>query len=396
MARTEYTRAGWEIFKASGFTLTLDEINERLRAVGYGTVRRRSMQHYDKLRRRGFQRYITMNRLDLMDVPDPFQDESIQDRYYFSDANVPTSLVVHRPDATLEVTGVATSLSDAGAEIAVDDQVQVDALRESPPDSGTPVTVNFLSPPGVAYGHIDFLTAIRANRVNIQVAFRELTPVQELIGGTALPVQVYDFVVGGAEGRQLDVVSQDVYWLFQAVESARAIFNELLRGMSTDTLYSPAPTVESLSVASPMKATLHLSIHVYVLMKNAIDRAKTTADRIRGVATTAVGITKAEAEARHLDAKSQKELAIADYVKEQTKGLRLDNKVKAAKVNIIFAVGAEVVDLIEESGQQMKQAPGFNVGKLIGLINDLDKAAGQLETRGIQLRRGPDQMGEAS
>lgn len=103
MARMEDTRAGWEIYKTSGFSLDLDQVNERLKSVGFAEVKPRSWQHWQKLRRGRFERYITMNRLDLMEMPDPFFDETLQERYAYSDADVPTRIVVHRRDSTLEV-----------------------------------------------------------------------------------------------------------------------------------------------------------------------------------------------------------------------------------------------------------------------------------------------------
>lgn len=396
MARMEDTRAGWEIYKASGFSLDLDQVNERLKSVGFAEVKPRSWQHWQKLRRGRFERYITMNRLDLMEMPDPFFDETLQERYAYSDADVPTRIVVHRRDSTLEITGVADALSDVSAEIVILDTAQIDALKESQPEKGTPVTLNFLNPLGVAYGYIDFVSLAVAQRTSIHVTFRELTPVQELIGGRALRTQTFEFTVGTEDQQQFDVVSQDVYWLFQACETSRAIVNELYRGLSPEPFYAPAATVEYLQVASPLKAKLELEIRTYLWMLGAYERVKGGLERARTLARVGAGIGKIEAETRLIDAEVEEKKAITAHILEQTKGVRLENRIKKARVEVITEMSQQVVRAIRASGSETKD-PDFNVTRVISLVGELEQAFQHLLPRTIELPPAPeDEFGEAS
>lgn len=57
--------AGWEIYRDSHFSLTLDEVNEALRARGYHPVSPRTYDHYERLRRRGIATYLPINRFDV-------------------------------------------------------------------------------------------------------------------------------------------------------------------------------------------------------------------------------------------------------------------------------------------------------------------------------------------
>lgn len=206
----------------SGFGLSLEDINGRLLRAGFSPVRQRTYDHYRRLQRRGFRRYVTINRLDTMEVPDPFKDESIRSRYAFQQANVPTQLVVAHRAAPVEVMGTADVLSDFGTEVLVRDAAQVAALREAPPPAGTPVTVNFLRPPTTVYGTVDFVSSLGVEEVRIGVVFRRLTPVYELTGGQPLPTSDYRFVIGtDGSAQPLDLVSKDLYWLLQAVEASR-------------------------------------------------------------------------------------------------------------------------------------------------------------------------------
>ncbi len=379
MAGFDDTRAGWEIYRNSGFSLSLEEINERLKAVGYAPVAQRSYKHYQRLERRGMRRYISINRLDTMEVANPFKDDSLLARYAYSEANVPTSIVIHKVDSVVEVLGVADSLSDSGAEILVSESNQVAALRLAPPPPGTAVTVNFLSPPGVAYGNVDFVSSLDEVTVKVQVTFRSLTPVQNLLGARPLPVGRFRFVVGGdAADRPLDVVSQDVYWLFQTVELAREIVNEMLRSMTGDGVYALQPTVERLTVASPLDAWLNVNITVYLFVYNALDRIREGTGAAREVGGVVTGVAQGRALADRTNAQ-------AAQIRAQTEGIRLDNEAKEIRVRMFATTAAALEPAIEELGVRALKDPEYNVGRLFQLYNDLDTSLRNLETRGLEL-----------
>ena len=56
---------GYRLFLEHDGHVELDEINEHLRGLGLRELQPRSMTHFHKLRRYGYQSYVTQNRLDL-------------------------------------------------------------------------------------------------------------------------------------------------------------------------------------------------------------------------------------------------------------------------------------------------------------------------------------------
>ena len=69
-ARFDDAKAGWQIWRQSGFTLARDELNARLEALGHMPVSVRTFAHYEKLRRYGYERYVPINQLDVKSLKD--------------------------------------------------------------------------------------------------------------------------------------------------------------------------------------------------------------------------------------------------------------------------------------------------------------------------------------
>ncbi len=57
----ENAQTGWEIHKASGYELTLVEINDELATRELPPVSQRMYTHYRKLHRYGYEQYIPIN-----------------------------------------------------------------------------------------------------------------------------------------------------------------------------------------------------------------------------------------------------------------------------------------------------------------------------------------------
>lgn len=395
MASTDDAAAGWEIYRNSGFSLTRDEVNDRLVRAGFAPVSPRTYDHYRRLQRRGFRRYVTINRLDTMTVPDPFKDESIRSRYAFERADVPTQLVLMLGSQQVEVLGTADALSDFGTEVVVRDADQMSALRQMVPPPGTPVTVNFLRPATTVYGTVDFVSAIEPSEVRIGIVFRRLTPVYELTGGEALPTSDYRFLIGQDGASQpLDRVSQDVYWLLQAVEASRGVINVLLRAI-TDDVVSPPPSVERLVIASPMDAVLRVSIEVYLLL----DRAREALDSWGGVAGDVVRTWRrrplVKAEAHETLSRSALIDAQAENIRAQTEGVRIDNERKKALADLTGSVAAYLIDEMEAAGRSVDRAPRVNIERLATMVfGELQPSLQELNGRGLEV--GPAEESPAA
>jgi hypothetical protein len=371
----------------------MEEINERLQQLDYSPIAPRTFEHYRRLARRGFRRYVTINRLDTMELPDPFEDESIRSRYAYQAANVPTQLVVNMSDAPVEVVGVADSLSDFGTEVLVTDKRQVTALRATPPPAGTTVTVHFLEPSATVYGRIDFVSSLEPDEVRIDVLFQRLIPVAELTGGESLATDVVRFTIGDADEPSLDLVSRDLYWLLQAIEASRGVVNLVLVSVA-DGLVAPATTVDRLTVASPLDAWLRLSIHVYSLVDQFLGLASRAGDVLRSATDASTARPIRRAQAGVLDAQADLVAAQADNIRAQTEGLRLDNRRKDLLVDLVAETTATLINDLQSQGREVNEHPALNTERLATLLFDLERSAKELESRGLSTEGpldGPDE-----
>lgn len=58
-------RRGWEIYRCQESVVSLEEINDQLRAESLDPVSIRMYRHYRRLASNGFARYVPINELDI-------------------------------------------------------------------------------------------------------------------------------------------------------------------------------------------------------------------------------------------------------------------------------------------------------------------------------------------
>jgi hypothetical protein len=385
MATTEDAQAGWELYLNSGFQLSPDQINGRLRALGFAEVSGRMFDHYRRLRRRGFRRYITINRLDTMAVPDPFADESIRSRYRTSEASVPAQVVVHAGVEQIELVAVADSLSDFGAELVVTDVADIAALKQSEFSRRSPVTVNFLSPAATVYGFLDFVSTVEPLHARIGVVFQNLVPVTQFATRQTLGTERFLFVVG-TDGRRpsLDEVSQQIYWLFNLVESSRAIVNALFNAYSGSDLYVGPPAVEHLEVASPLRTWISINASVFTAIQQAMAR-------LESVVNSTGKFVQVWSRRDLNDGLAERTRAQADLIRAEADGVRISNVQKQLVVDVLSTYVEEIIKpQIRMAGRQVRRNPSVNVESLSTLIlNDFLPALEEVSARGLVVAPEP-------
>ena len=65
-ARPEVAEEGWEIYRSTVPRPPLADINERFAREGSGAVSNRMYEHYRKLERNGYRKYMPINELDVL------------------------------------------------------------------------------------------------------------------------------------------------------------------------------------------------------------------------------------------------------------------------------------------------------------------------------------------
>lgn len=105
--------AGYRFFLAHDGQVTLDEINEHLRGLKLRELKPRSLTHFRKLRRHGYESYLTQNRLDLAVAGEFAWSDDMRAQYSEVSESTPAQLLT--ADGWLDV--VVTSLGLASASI---------------------------------------------------------------------------------------------------------------------------------------------------------------------------------------------------------------------------------------------------------------------------------------
>ena len=102
---------GYRFFLAHDGQVTLDEINEHLRGLKLREVQPRSLTHFRKLRRHGYESYLTQNRLDLAVAGEFAWSDDMRAQYSEISENTPAQLLT--TDGWLDVTVTSMGLASA-------------------------------------------------------------------------------------------------------------------------------------------------------------------------------------------------------------------------------------------------------------------------------------------
>lgn len=107
---------GWTIYRQHRGDISLFEINQALRSRGYRAVSPRTFDHYGKLRRLGYDDYVSINRLDLRHAADPVFDVVDRSRYMSQDlADAPATLFIPTSDRVEVLHGEVVAISEDAA-----------------------------------------------------------------------------------------------------------------------------------------------------------------------------------------------------------------------------------------------------------------------------------------
>lgn len=375
MARYEDARAGWELYRASAYDLSLDEVNDRLTRAGYAPVSVRTYSHYRKLERYGFKRYLSINRLDVATAQDPFVDRAIRSRYRPRNVELPVQLILHTGTGPAEVVGRTTELSEFGLVLIVDDAAQVEALASKPPRRGSATTVNVLDPPATFEGRVEEVTVGDAE-ASIAIEFLRLRPIAEVSGEELLPATNLRLVLRRGDDPYLTDLTRDIYWTTQLVDVATALASEVALGLASDgNAVAPQPRIHRLSMQSPLTLELTVAVPAAVvllaILKGALPMAQRAAELVEAVKHWRV--TDAE----------------AVRTKADTERVKAETRLVAAQADLAALDAARAWrSFIEETANSLADS-GVTIGNLDRLDPDrLEGLAKQLSTAAEALSGG--------
>lgn len=259
MATFQDAQAGWAIFKEFDFTLSLDEINARLMQRGFAPVAPRTFAHYDKLRRFGYEHYIPINQLDVKTLQNPVWDVGSRNRYPIVEARLPVRVVIHTSKESVEFPGHSINISEGTLAIRVRRRAALTFFGARTRWKNSPIDIIFGDTGEIERSIIDAVTLDESGGgVNLRVSFDRLVPLEGLLEREALAPSEFRIVVGDlGDDNPFASVVEDLWWLLQALESSRAICQEILVALDSDNKFLlPTTRIRHLSLNSPLDVLL--------------------------------------------------------------------------------------------------------------------------------------------
>jgi hypothetical protein len=221
---------GWAIYRDSDFAASLGEINTELTRRGFSEVSPRTYQHYGKLQRYGYVRYVPINQLDVKTLQDPFVDRATRSRVHPIQTSTPVRLRVldTRSGEVRDFGGIAIELATTESVIRLEGRETTDFFddlgRSNPvaelvfPDTGE-----------IRRGRIERLTlSVEDQLSTVRVNFGESLDLAPIVsGGTRGDIVRLEITIGVSEHLRLREAARHLYFLSQAADAAALASAEL-------------------------------------------------------------------------------------------------------------------------------------------------------------------------
>ncbi len=264
------TRAGFDLYRSAGGTISLNGLNDQLMEAGYGPVAQRTLTHYRHLVDSGYNRYISINRFDVARASIAYENASAMGRYRYRDTDLGVRIVFAKSSRLFETYGQATEIGDVGAIIEFADGEVVDGLRSLKPRPGDMVTLRYLEAGKSVSGRI-IESDLKSSPALVEIEYARLMSLIEVGAGAALETKSSRFTVVGQETelQTIDLVGRRFYHFFELLEGVRSLTNEAGR-QNENPVYAPPPILDHLSVASPAVLMIQLASEVVDLLPWAI------------------------------------------------------------------------------------------------------------------------------
>lgn len=288
-ARYEDSAMGWAIYRKHDGAISLDELNQALQARGFRPVANRSMSHYRKLMRLGYDEYVSMNRLDLRHASESVFD--IIDRSRYEDVETQIEATLHIPTArkleVLVVAGVLTRVSEGFATFRAADKIE-DLGKASRSTKYNRGVLTFATT-GIERA-VEIAEAIEIDdSVEVLLTFRSLLSADVLFPDRVGRSSRSRLTLGLGDDPTLHEIVLSIHRSFDLFESLRGLVETLLTEIpeNDERPILPAPRVQSLHIGSPMIQELAGSPYVWILVLVVVNWA---VERAKGISEIAVNI----------------------------------------------------------------------------------------------------------
>lgn len=215
MARFDDALVGWEIFRQRNGNVSRPQLNAAIRQRGKEPIAERTYRHYQKLRRLGYQEYVSINRLDIRHANDPIFDVSDRSRYPDHEMDSPGRLVLPVASGVDLLPGQVIRISEGFATLRV--------ARSSSAERAAKATkynrgVLVLDQVGVERAVEVVEAAERGDHLELLLQFRSLLETDLVLPPSILPVSTSRFVVDLGPDPSMFQVLQVMHGTFDLFE----------------------------------------------------------------------------------------------------------------------------------------------------------------------------------
>lgn len=359
-ATTADARAGYEVYRTSGFTASRAAINDALEQAGHNPVSDRMHRHYRQLAAAGFDRYISINRFDVSRASEPYSSLSAKSQYQYLETGAGVRVTFPRGRNLVEAFGRADRIGESGLIVTFTDSSTVEALsaKGTRPNVAEWVRVDMLDPSRQVEGRIIEVERTE-DQVTLEVEFDRLQSIAEYVDREPLEMSSYEFrvIAGDFDEPTVDVIGRQLYSLFELIETARSIVNEAAHVAEGD-YYASVAKVDRLSMQSPLVAVLFVPTPVAVVVGTAMP--------ILGVAIGYERWRRARLENNSKEIDNQTKEAKAELQKELdgvatdiVRGLREHLKFSDSDTPIELTKVAQLAPVIRSLAEQNVEAVGL-------------------------------------
>lgn len=261
------TRAGFEIYRATGGAVGIDDLNLRLADAGHKPVSLRTYNHYRSLLQAGYTRYVSINRFDVARAAEPYESVSGNGRYSYRATDLAVRAVFAKSSKVLDASGRAAEIGDVGALLHFDDPAAVAGLRAFKPQPGGAASIRFPAAGRTVPARI-VEADVQASAATVEVEFARLVSIAGVGATTALPLVETRFTLDGQPADaspSLDEMNRKLYHFLELVEGLRALVNRAGES-SPRPAYAEPPVLADLIAASPPVLTVRLAAQVTSLL----------------------------------------------------------------------------------------------------------------------------------
>ena len=246
-------RAGWLLFRESGFELTRQEINLKLREAGLGEISPRTHDHYRQLGGAGYARYVSINRFDVARASRPYENTSASGRYRYYEASGAVVVSLARNSRIYEAIGQVLELGEVGVVVEFSGEMSdgVTKTKLTPDDY---VRLVFSDGRGSFAARVLEALPLSGNSMAVEFEFTRLHSVLEYTeSAVSIERSRLTLVPDADSDLSADLIGRRLFFLLELFENARSFTNDVLEPIGVR--YAPVE-IETLRMASPLVIVL--------------------------------------------------------------------------------------------------------------------------------------------